>query len=717
MSVSNKPEPRVGPPKRKAASNIDFRGQQSDGDEGSSIKKGGQGAQPKRVAPYSRHRACAIIWKLNEKQAYSVTTMVANFTSVEACSRNGAFPIKLNGYSWFSGDVPVEVGQSSQCKVTMRSIVIIFRSVEAERSSRWENLAKAFGAFNYVLRHGTRGKHNPYTFFATYFNMHSVTLAVLDGRHTNIEVRVHPCLASLGAFLLCAGWFAQQTLEVSKASSDDDDGASAKFSPGSGSTAVAKPPSDRAVMAKIPAILSNFARSAAGNARPRSGVPAVFQPRSGEGSPARIGSDHFGDGVLDFNANWKSQASSSASSSQDASGGGAHPSGADDLFTNIDNLFTDGASVLTADDYDQHQQQQAGDLSAPQQQAGDLSAPQQQAGDFSAQQQQAGDFSTQQQQPVFSPGGGGAGGFFSNQQQQPGFFSGGGAGGFFSSGGAGGFFSNQQQHPRFFSNQQQHPGFFSSGGAGGFFSNQQQHPGFFSAQQQHPGFPTGGGAGGFFSNQQQHPGFPASSVQLRPIRRQGGNKSRVADSSEAVERADSPEAVEGRESSPSSNVPLTALPVPERRLLAPPALHNASSWEKMLSGVVFTADEESGFFNDLVQIFSKATESGVTGYAAVLNNFHASKYLRVALDLEAELIGLLKAHVSAELPAHLSQFTEELLATLSLGFVEDGLKWEQEFMELALSQEQAFDIDPLTLFSSPCHFFFCVHVVRPFACF
>jgi hypothetical protein len=598
----------------------------------------------------------------------------------------------------------------------MRSIVIIFRSVEAERSSRWENLAKAFGAFNYVLRHGTRGKHNPYTFFATYFNMHSVTLAVLDGRHTNIEVRVHPCLASLGAFLLCAGWFAQQTLEVSKASSDDDDGASAKFSPGSGSTAVAKPPSDRAVMAKIPAILSNFARSAAGNARPRSGVPAVFQPRSGEGSPARIGSDHFGDGVLDFNANWKSQASSSASSSQDASGGGAHPSGADDLFTNIDNLFTDGASVLTADDYDQHQQQQAGDLSAPQQQAGDLSAPQQQAGDFSAQQQQAGDFSTQQQQPVFSPGGG-AGGFFSNQQQQPGFFSGGGAGGFFSSGGAGGFFSNQQQHPRFFSNQQQHPGFFSSGGAGGFFSNQQQHPGFFSAQQQHPGFPTGGGAGGFFSNQQQHPGFPASSVQLRPIRRQGGNKSRVADSSEAVERADSPEAVEGRESSPSSNVPLTALPVPERRLLAPPALHNASSWEKMLSGVVFTADEESGFFNDLVQIFSKATESGVTGYAAVLNNFHASKYLRVALDLEAELIGLLKAHVSAELPAHLSQFTEELLATLSLGFVEDGLKWEQEFMELALSQEQAFDIDPLTLFSSPCHFFFCVHVVRPFACF
>ena len=707
MSVSNKPEPRVGPPKRKAASNIDFRGQQSDGDEGSSIKKGGQGAQPKRVAPYSRHRACAIIWKLNEKQAYSVTTMVANFTSVEACSRNGAFPIKLNGYSWFSGDVPVEVGQSSQCKVTMRSIVIIFRSVEAERSSRWENLAKAFGAFNYVLRHGTRGKHNPYTFFATYFNMHSVTLAVLDGRHTNIEVRVHPCLASLGAFLLCAGWFAQQTLEVSKASSDDDDGASAKFSPGSGSTAVAKPPSDRAVMAKIPAILSNFARSAAGNARPRSGVPAVFQPRSGEGSPARIGSDHFGDGVLDFNANWKSQASSSASSSQDASGGGAHPSGADDLFTNIDNLFTDGASVLTADDYDQHQQQQAGDLSAPQQQAGD----------FSAQQQQAGDFSTQQQQPVFSPGGGGAGGFFSNQQQQPGFFSGGGAGGFFSSGGAGGFFSNQQQHPRFFSNQQQHPGFFSSGGAGGFFSNQQQHPGFFSAQQQHPGFPTGGGAGGFFSNQQQHPGFPASSVQLRPIRRQGGNKSRVADSSEAVERADSPEAVEGRESSPSSNVPLTALPVPERRLLAPPALHNASSWEKMLSGVVFTADEESGFFNDLVQIFSKATESGVTGYAAVLNNFHASKYLRVALDLEAELIGLLKAHVSAELPAHLSQFTEELLATLSLGFVEDGLKWEQEFMELALSQEQAFDIDPLTLFSSPCHFFFCVHVVRPFACF
>ena len=707
MSVSNKPEPRVGPPKRKAASNIDFRGQQSDGDEGSSIKKGGQGAQPKRVAPYSRHRACAIIWKLNEKQAYSVTTMVANFTSVEACSRNGAFPIKLNGYSWFSGDVPVEVGQSSQCKVTMRSIVIIFRSVEAERSSRWENLAKAFGAFNYVLRHGTRGKHNPYTFFATYFNMHSVTLAVLDGRHTNIEVRVHPCLASLGAFLLCAGWFAQQTLEVSKASSDDDDGASAKFSPGSGSTAVAKPPSDRAVMAKIPAILSNFARSAAGNARPRSGVPAVFQPRSGEGSPARIGSDHFGDGVLDFNANWKSQASSSASSSQDASGGGAHPSGADDLFTNIDNLFTDGASVLTADDYDQHQQQQAGDLSAPQQQAGD----------FSAQQQQAGDFSTQQQQPVFSPGGGGAGGFFSNQQQQPGFFSGGGAGGFFSSGGAGGFFSNQQQHPRFFSNQQQHPGFFSSGGAGGFFSNQQQHPGFFSAQQQHPGFPTGGGAGGFFSNQQQHPGFPASSVQLRPIRRQGGNKSRVADSSEAVERADSPEAVEGRESSPSSNVPLTALPVPERRLLAPPALHNASSWEKMLSGVVFTADEESGFFNDLVQIFSKATESGVTGFAAVLNNFHASKYLRVALDLEAELIGLLKAHVSAELPAHLSQFTEELLATLSLGFVEDGLKWEQEFMELALSQEQAFDIDPLTLFSSPCHFFFCVHVVRPFACF
>ena len=707
MSVSNKPEPRVGPPKRKAASNIDFRGQQSDGDEGSSIKKGGQGAQPKRVAPYSRHRACAIIWKLNEKQAYSVTTMVANFTSVEACSRNGAFPIKLNGYSWFSGDVPVEVGQSSQCKVTMRSIVIIFRSVEAERSSRWENLAKAFGAFNYVLRHGTRGKHNPYTFFATYFNMHSVTLAVLDGRHTNIEVRVHPCLASLGAFLLCAGWFAQQTLEVSKASSDDDDGASAKFSPGSGSTAVAKPPSDRAVMAKIPAILSNFARSAAGNARPRSGVPAVFQPRSGEGSPARIGSDHFGDGVLDFNANWKSQASSSASSSQDASGGGAHPSGADDLFTNIDNLFTDGASVLTADDYDQHQQQQAGDLSAPQQQAGD----------FSAQQQQAGDFSTQQQQPVFSPGGGGAGGFFSNQQQQPGFFSGGGAGGFFSSGGAGGFFSNQQQHPRFFSNQQQHPGFFSSGGAGGFFSNQQQHPGFFSAQQQHPGFPTGGGAGGFFSNQQQHPGFPASSVQLRPIRRQGGNKSRVADSSEAGERADSPEAVEGRESSPSSNVPLTALPVPERRLLAPPALHNASSWEKMLSGVVFTADEESGFFNDLVQIFSKATESGVTGYAAVLNNFHASKYLRVALDLEAELIGLLKAHVSAELPAHLSQFTEELLATLSLGFVEDGLKWEQEFMELALSQEQAFDIDPLTLFSSPCHFFFCVHVVRPFACF
>jgi hypothetical protein len=589
----------------------------------------------------------------------------------------------------------------------MRSIVIIFRSVEAERSSRWENLAKAFGAFNYVLRHGTRGKHNPYTFFATYFNMHSVTLAVLDGRHTNIEVRVHPCLASLGAFLLCAGWFAQQTLEVSKASSDDDDGASAKFSPGSGSTAVAKPPSDRAVMAKIPAILSNFARSAAGNARPRSGVPAVFQPRSGEGSPARIGSDHFGDGVLDFNANWKSQASSSASSSQDASGGGAHPSGADDLFTNIDNLFTDGASVLTADDYDQHQQQQAGDLSAPQQQAGD----------FSAQQQQAGDFSTQQQQPVFSPGGGGAGGFFSNQQQQPGFFSGGGAGGFFSSGGAGGFFSNQQQHPRFFSNQQQHPGFFSSGGAGGFFSNQQQHPGFFSAQQQHPGFPTGGGAGGFFSNQQQHPGFPASSVQLRPIRRQGGNKSRVADSSEAGERADSPEAVEGRESSPSSNVPLTALPVPERRLLAPPALHNASSWEKMLSGVVFTADEESGFFNDLVQIFSKATESGVTGYAAVLNNFHASKYLRVALDLEAELIGLLKAHVSAELPAHLSQFTEELLATLSLGFVEDGLKWEQEFMELALSQEQAFDIDPLTLFSSPCHFFFCVHVVRPFACF
>ena len=706
MSVSNKPEPRVGPPKRKAASNIDFRGQQSDGDEGSSIKKGGQGAQPKRVAPYSRHRACAIIWKLNEKQAYSVTTMVANFTSVEACSRNGAFPIKLNGYSWFSGDVPVEVGQSSQCKVTMRSIVIIFRSVEAERSSRWENLAKAFGAFNYVLRHGTRGKHNPYTFFATYFNMHSVTLAVLDGRHTNIEVRVHPCLASLGAFLLCAGWFAQQTLEVSKASSDDDDGASAKFSPGSGSTAVAKPPSDRAVMAKIPAILSNFARSAAGNARPWSGVPAVFQPRSGEGSPARIGSDHFGDGVLDFNANWKSQASSSASSSQDASGGGAHPSGADDLFTNIDNLFTDGASVLTADDYDQHQQQQAGDLSAPQQQAGD----------FSAQQQQAGDFSTQQQQPVFSPGGG-AGGFFSNQQQQPGFFSGGGAGGFFSSGGAGGFFSNQQQHPRFFSNQQQHPGFFSSGGAGGFFSNQQQHPGFCSNQQQHPGFPTGGGAGGFFSAQQQHPGFPASSVQLRPIRRQGGNKSRVADSSEAVERADSPEAVEGRESSPSSNVPLTALPVPERRLLAPPALHNASSWEKMLSGVVFTADEESGFFNDLVQIFSKATESGVTGYAAVLNNFHASKYLRVALDLEAELIGLLKAHVSAELPAHLSQFTEELLATLSLGFVEDGLKWEQEFMELALSQEQAFDIDPLTLFSSPCHFFFCVHVVRPFACF
>ena len=191
----------------------------------------------------------------------------------------------------------------------------------------------------------------------------------------------------------------------------------------------------------------------------------------------------------------------------------------------------------------------------------------------------------------------------------------------------------------------------------------------------------------------------------------------MADSSEAVERADSPEAVEGRESSPSSNVPLTALPVPERRLLAPPALHNASSWEKMLSGVVFTADEESGFFNDLVQIFSKATESGVTGFAAVLNNFHASKYLRVALDLEAELIGLLKAHVSAELPAHLSQFTEELLATLSLGFVEDGLKWEQEFMELALSQEQAFDIDPLTLFSSPCHFFFCVHVVRPFACF
>lgn len=170
----------------------------------------------------------------------------------------------------------------------------------------------------------------------------------------------------------------------------------------------------------------------------------------------------------------------------------------------------------------------------------------------------------------------------------------------------------------------------------------------------------------------------------------------------------------------SCEMPIAALPVVEPLLRVPPALQNASTWEKKLLGVTFTPEEEDAYYQELAAIIHKGGASGVAGYAAALHEMQTSQYLRVALDLETKLLGLLQPVCLEKLPSHLSQLSSQFIHKMTLSIAaKDDITWRQEILMLAVSQEQAFDVDPLTLFSQSCYFLFCVHVVRLFfaSCF
>lgn len=164
----------------------------------------------------------------------------------------------------------------------------------------------------------------------------------------------------------------------------------------------------------------------------------------------------------------------------------------------------------------------------------------------------------------------------------------------------------------------------------------------------------------------------------------------------------------------SIEMPIAALPMPLEPLLrVPPAVQNKSSWEKMLLGVTFTPEEEDAYYQELAAIIHKGGASGVAGYAGALHGMQTSQYLRVALELETKLLGLLQPACLEQLPPHLSQLSSQFIHALTLKIVvKDDIAWRHEILGLAVSQEQAFDVDPLTLFSQSCYFLFCVHVVR-----
>ena len=189
----------------------------------------------------------------------------------------------------------------------------------------------------------------------------------------------------------------------------------------------------------------------------------------------------------------------------------------------------------------------------------------------------------------------------------------------------------------------------------------------------------------------------------------------------ATTRAAVPAAADGSEDegggggvSHSIEMPIAALPMPMEPLLrVPPEVQNKVSWEKMLFGVTFTPEEEDAYYQELAAIINKGGASGVAGYAGALHGMQTSQYLRVALELETKLLGLLQPACLEQLPPHLSQLSSQFIHAMTLKVVaKDDITWRQEILGLAVSQEQAFDVDPLTLFSQSCYFLFCVHVVR-----
>lgn len=188
-------------------------------------------------------------------------------------------------------------------------------------------------------------------------------------------------------------------------------------------------------------------------------------------------------------------------------------------------------------------------------------------------------------------------------------------------------------------------------------------------------------------------------------------KRRAATTRAAAPSADGSEDEEGV--SHSVEMPIAALPVVEPLLRVPPALQNKSSWEKMLLGATFTPEEEDAYYQELAAIIHKGGATGVAGYAAALHGMQTSQYLRVALELETRLLGLLQPICLEQLPTHLTQLSSQFIHALTLKIVvKDDIAWRHEILGLAVSQEQAFDVDPLTLFSQSCYFLFCVHVVR-----
>ena len=178
------------PPRRKAASNLDLREQESDDADGADQGVGSRLRPQTRAERGLRHRACAVIWDMSKLPVGNPAVMFAAVSSSKTCADLSLSCIKYTGYSWFMAEIPVDVTEDPRRPATakMSSMILIFRSAESEPGSRWDAMARTFGAFNYVLRHGTKGKFNPYKYYAEFFKATGVTQALLEQHHVEVQV-------------------------------------------------------------------------------------------------------------------------------------------------------------------------------------------------------------------------------------------------------------------------------------------------------------------------------------------------------------------------------------------------------------------------------------------------------------------------------------------------------------------------------------------------
>ena len=182
------------PPRRKAASNLDLREEEeSDGADGADGADRGIGAKMRpqiRAERGPRHRAGAVIWDTSKLPVADPAVMFAAVSSKQACAALTAKCMKYIGYSWFMAEIPVDVTEDPRRPATakMSCMILIFQTAQAEPGSRWDSMARTFGAFNYVLRHGTKGKFVAYKYYSEFFKATGVTQALLEKNHVEVQV-------------------------------------------------------------------------------------------------------------------------------------------------------------------------------------------------------------------------------------------------------------------------------------------------------------------------------------------------------------------------------------------------------------------------------------------------------------------------------------------------------------------------------------------------